>query len=174
MKINKDGLELIKHFEGCYLSPYYCPAGVLTQGYGHTGKDVKKGVNITQAQADKWLAEDMAEFEDAVTRLVKADLNENQFSALVSFSFNVGSGALARSTLLRCIHAGDFKEAGRQFLRWDKAKGKRLKGLTRRREAEKKLFEKPATVEDITEVVKRLKTRIDDIEERLNNAEVRI
>lgn len=140
MKINEAGLNLIKDFEGCRLKAYLCPAGVWTIGYGHT-QGVKPDMVINQLQAERFLRQDLKRFEDAVTSLVKVPITPNQFSALVSFTYNVGTGALYDSTLLRKLNKEDYKGAANEFLRWNKAGGKVLPGLTRRRLAEKDLFE---------------------------------
>ncbi len=138
--INKQGLELIKEFEGCQLEAYLCPAGVPTIGYGHT-RSAKLGQTISQADADALLREDLADSEDAVDRLVTAQINENQFSALVSFTFNIGAEAFERSTLLSMLNANaQIHIVAAQFLRWNKANGEELPGLTRRRHAEQALF----------------------------------
>ena len=140
MRINEAGLNLIKDFEGCRLKAYLCPAGVWTIGYGHT-QGVKPDMVINQLQAERFLRQDLKRFEDAVTSLVKVPITLNQFSALVSFAYNVGVGALYDSTLLRKLNKKDYKGAANEFLRWNKAGGKVLPGLTRRRLAEKDLFE---------------------------------
>ena len=132
-------IPLIKEFEGCKLKAYLCPAGVWTIGYGHTD-GVKEGDEITQQEADRLLANDVHSFSAGVQRLVTSDINRNQLGALTSFAFNVGLGNLRHSTLLRLVNKGDFVGAANQFSRWNKAGGKVLAGLTRRREAEKKLF----------------------------------
>ena len=138
--INEQGLELIKEFEGCQLEAYLCPAGVPTIGYGHT-RSAKLGQTISQADADALLREDLADSEDAVDRLVTAQINENQFSALVSFTFNIGAEAFERSTLLSMLNANaQIHIVAAQFLRWNKANGEELPGLTRRRHAEQALF----------------------------------
>lgn len=139
MKINDKGLELIKRFEGCRLTAYRCPAGVWTIGYGHT-QDVKPGMAITKYDAERFLRQDIRRFEEGVTALVKVPLTSNQFSALVSFAFNVGVSALKSSTLLKKLNRGDLNGAANEFLRWNKAGGKELEGLTKRREAERNLF----------------------------------
>lgn len=139
MKTSQRGIDLIKSFEGCELSAYQDSVGVWTIGYGHT-VGVKKGDKITQAQADKMLAEDLAIYEQGVQSMVKRTLTQGQFDALVSFSFNVGLGALGRSTLLRLLNSGDWQAASQQFARRNKAGGRVLPGLTRRREAERALF----------------------------------
>lgn len=146
MNINQSGLNLVMHFEGCYLRSYKCPAGVWTCGFGATGQDIGPGLVWTREQAEKRLAEDMDKFERAVTDLVKAVLTSDQFSALVSFAFNVGAGALANSTLLKRLNQGRRGEASEEFLRWNKARDPitqnmiSLPGLTRRRKAERALF----------------------------------
>ena len=132
-------VPIIKEFEGCKLKAYLCPAGVWTIGYGHTD-GVKEGDEITQQEADRLLASDVDLFTAGVQRLVTSDINRNQLGALTSFAFNVGLGNLRHSTLLRLVNKGDFVGAANQFPRWNKAGGKVLAGLTRRREAERKLF----------------------------------
>lgn len=140
MQISKAGLDLIKQFEGLYLKAYRCPAGVPTIGYGHTA-GVAMGQTITQQQADDYLRRDVRQFERAVSRLVTVPLTQGQFDALVSFAFNLGDGALAQSTMLRLLNAGDYTGAAAQFDRWNKAGGRVLPGLVRRRAAERALFE---------------------------------
>jgi lysozyme len=133
------GLDLIKSFEGCKLEAYVCPAGVATIGYGRT-KGVVLGQRITQEQADELLQEDLAEAEAAVERLVTVPLTDNQHGALVSLVFNIGVGAFKRSTLLVKLNAGDYGSVPGQIMRWDKAGGKRSRGLIRRRAAEAALW----------------------------------
>lgn len=139
MHISQRGLDLIKQFEGCRLTAYRCPADVLTIGYGHTGPDVTEGLRITPQQAEALLRGDLARFEDGVRRHAGA-ATQDQFDALVSFAFNVGIGALAGSTLLKRHKAGDKARAANEFLRWNKAGGIVLPGLTRRRAAERRLY----------------------------------
>ena len=139
MKISQQGLDLIKHFEGLRLQPYYCSGGVLTIGYGHT-KSVRKGMSITEHEAEQLLKQDLAWAEDAVSQHVQVPIKQNQFDALVSFVFNLGEGAFQRSTLLRKLNAADYKGAANEFKKWVHAGGKRLTGLVRRREAERELF----------------------------------
>lgn len=140
-RINAEGLNLIKRFEGCKLKAYVCPAGVLTIGYGSTGSHVKPGMVITQDQADELLRSDLRRFEDWVAANC-APATDNQFSALVSFAFNLGEGSLKTSTLRRMHMAGDYAGAQAQFARWNKAGGKVLAGLVKRREAEAALYGK--------------------------------
>lgn len=139
MTIGQKGIDLIKSFEGCKLDAYKDAVGVVTIGYGHT-KTAQMGQRITQAQADELLRSDIATFESAVTAAVTVPINQNQFDALVCFAFNVGAGALRDSTLLKKLNAGDYQGAANEFLKWDKAGGKVLAGLTRRRKSERLLF----------------------------------
>jgi len=139
MSINASGLKLIKEFEGLRLKAYRCPAGVLTIGYGHTG-GVREGQVLTQEEAEELLKKDLLVFERGVRNYVKVPLTDNQFSALVSFSYNVGLGAFGKSTLLRKLNARDYNGAATEFAKWNKGGGKVLLGLTRRRTAEKELF----------------------------------
>lgn len=140
MTPSKQARDIIADFEGCKLSAYLCPANVPTIGYGRT-TNVKMGDNCSQEQADSWLAEELEHFGAGVAEMVKVEVSQNQFDALVSFAYNVGLGALKKSTLLRLLNLNKHDECGAQFLRWNKAGGKVLAGLTRRREAEKEMFE---------------------------------
>lgn len=140
------GLKLIKSFEGCRLTAYQCPAGIWSIGYGHTRGTKRgllipqRGLTITQDQAEYLLKLDLQRFEDGVTTLVQVPLEQHEFDALVSFSFNVGTAAFQRSTLLKKLNKGDRLGAAEDFLRWDRVKGKVVPGLTRRREKERLLF----------------------------------
>lgn len=140
MKLNDDGLKLIKSFEGCCLKAYKDMVGVITIGYGHTGADVSEGQIIDEDQALALLQKDLEKFENGVSKLVTCELTDNQFSALVSFSYNLGLGSLKSSTLLKCVNSGDFDQASNEFLKWDKAASKVSSGLLRRRTAESELF----------------------------------
>lgn len=140
---NKAGLKLIRDFEGLRLKSYRCAAGVWTVGYGHTGPDVFPNMTITPREANDLLASDLLRFERAVSESVKMKINDNQFSALVSLAFNVGEGNLKKSTLLKHLNAGRYAMAAGEFVKWNKAKGKVLDGLTRRRVAERDLFNTP-------------------------------
>ena len=141
MKISEAGLSLIKSFEGCVLTAYLDAVGIWTVGYGHTGPSVHRGLTITQKLAEDILAQDVRRFELGVLNNVKVNLNQNEFDALVSFSFNVGVNALKNSTLLRLLNDGaDRSIVAAEFLRWNKGEDKVLEGLTRRRQAEKALF----------------------------------
>ena len=139
-KTSQDGVNLIKSFEGLRLTAYRDPVGVLTIGYGTT-TGVSSGMKITQSQAEAYLKQDLAKFEQAVKDDVTVPLNSNQFDALVSFTYNVGEGALTSSTLLRLLNQGDYQGAADQFARWNKGDGGvELAGLTTRRKAERALF----------------------------------
>lgn len=139
MKISQDGLDLIKHFEGFYPEAYLCPAKVWTIGYGHTG-GVERGDVVTEEEASALLDVDLDEAEHAVNQLVTVELEQCQFDALVSFTFNCGAGSLKESTLLRLLNQGGYEGARQQFARWNKANGKVLPGLTNRRAAEAEMF----------------------------------
>ena len=139
MHINQKGLDLIKKFEGCELEAYLCPAGVVTIGYGHTAT-ARLGQVISEAEAEALLREDVKDAEAAVDRLISVPLTDDEFSALVSFVFNVGATAFEDSTLLKMLNA-EAKTASNQLLRWNKgANREELQGLTRRRYAERALF----------------------------------
>ena len=137
--INQEGLNLIKAFEGLYLEAYQDPVGIWTIGYGHI-QGVTEGMKITLAQAEELLRQDLARYETAVQDAVEVTINEDQFSALTSFCFNLGAGSLFRSTLLKLLNQGKIAEAANEFPRWDKAGGQPLLGLSRRRRAERALF----------------------------------
>lgn len=143
-QVNQKGIDLIKEFEGFRRNAYLCPAGVWTIGYGSTfypdGRKVQKGEVISNKEAEELLKITVNNFAKEVDNLVTVPINDNQFSALVSFAFNVGVYAFKNSTLRRVLNQGNYQEAARQFLRWDKAGGKTLAGLTRRRQAERNLF----------------------------------
>lgn len=141
-QINEAGRALIKKAEGLRLNAYRCPAGVVTIGYGHTG-DVKMGQKITEHQADAIFDLDVSSFEDMVEGLTLGKATDNEFSALVSFAFNLGSKALAGSTLLKKFRAGDKAGAAAEFMKWQYAAGKVLPGLVKRRAAERALFLSP-------------------------------
>ena len=140
MKTSQKGIDLIKRFEGCSLTAYKCPAGRWTIGYGHTN-GVEKGQKITKKQAESFLKEDIELYEDGVNKYVSAPLTQNQFDALVSFTYNVGLGAFKTSTLRQKLNAGDYTGAAKEFPRWNKSSGFVLNGLIARRKAEKELFE---------------------------------
>jgi GH24 family phage-related lysozyme (muramidase) len=137
--INAAGLALIKEFEGLRLTAYQDSVGVWTIGWGTTS-GVTEGMTITEAQAEEFLKQDLIYFEDEVSRLVKVAIDDNEFSALVSFAYNLGSDALANSTLLKLLNRGNHVAAAAEFEKWDKAGGAVLSGLERRRKAERSLF----------------------------------
>jgi lysozyme len=153
LKISDKGLALIKEFEGClkpvqgmpgHFRAYVCPAGVLTIGFGHTnhhGRQFNSGTVWTQAECDAELATDMELFERVVEKHVKVDLKQHQFDALVSFAFNCGEGALAKSTLLRKLNKSDYEGAASEFHKWNKGGGRILSGLVRRRACESLMFQ---------------------------------
>ncbi|WP_417647972.1 lysozyme [Enterobacter hormaechei] len=144
MQTSEKGIALIKEFEGCRLTAYQDSVGVWTIGYGWTqpveGKPIRAGMTIKQETAERLLKTGLVSYESDVSRLVKVGLTQGQFDALVSFTYNLGARSLSTSTLLRKINAGDYAGAADEFLRWNKAGGKVLNGLTRRREAERALF----------------------------------
>lgn len=141
--ISVTALEIVEHFEGYSPTVYICPAGKPTIGYGHVVPkhdlpDFQKP--ITKERARQILMMDMTYAQQAVDRLVKAPLTQNQYDALVSFVFNVGRNEFAKSTLLSHLNKRQYREAADQFPRWVNGGGKRLEGLVRRRRAERDLF----------------------------------
>ena len=140
MKISLEGLSLIKKFEGCKLEAYKCSAGVWTIGYGHT-TGVKEGDVCTQEEAEKLLRGDIFKFEEYVQDSVKVDLDQSQFDALVAWTFNLGPGNLRSSSMLKKLNNGEYESVPFEMRRWNKAGGKTLDGLIRRRQAESLLFE---------------------------------
>jgi lysozyme len=149
LKLSYPGVKLIQHFESClqkkgeHYHAYKCPAGVTTIGWGHTnhhGKQFDASARWTMEECNEAFLEDMEGFERAVRKNVKVPLQQHQFDSLVSFTFNVGEGALKSSTLLRKLNAGDYEGAAKEFKRWDKANGKTLPGLMRRRASEALMF----------------------------------
>jgi lysozyme len=140
MKISAEGLALIKKFEGCELEAYQDAVGVWTIGYGHI-KGVKEGMTITKQQAEEMLLEELVEYENYVLEAVNHQLDQCMFDALVSWTYNLGPSNLNASTMLKVLNAGDYEGVPEQIKRWNKAGGKVLQGLVRRREAEALLFE---------------------------------
>jgi|TARA_R100000742_G_C4191202_1_gene23226 lysozyme len=140
MNISQEGISLIKKFEGCELEAYKCAAGVWTIGYGHT-KNVKEGDSITKEEAETLLVNELMDYCNYVDLYVKVPLKQNQFDALVSWTYNLGPTNLQSSTMLKFLNAGDYHLIPTQIKRWNKAKGQVLEGLTRRREAEALMFE---------------------------------
>lgn len=178
MKLSNKGLNLIKQFEGLVLKPYKAvpTETYLTIGYGHYGSDVKEDVKITKEQAEQMLIKDTEKFEGIVNSLVTVSLNQNQFDALVSFVYNVGSDNFKKSTLLKKLNSKDYVEAGNEFSRWNKSGGKVYAGLVKRRVSEMQLFMKPIQSEkvitknyrvlygeNLTVIAKRFKTTVDEI-----------
>jgi lysozyme len=145
LKTSKNGLNLIKKFEGLRLDAYLDAVQIPTIGYGTivypNGVRVKLGDKCTEAQAEQYLTFKLNQFEADIKRMVKVSLKAQQFDALVSFVYNLGPTNFSKSTLLKKINLKEFDSAAEEFLKWNKAGGKVLKGLTRRREAEKELFE---------------------------------
>lgn len=142
-KTGESGKKLIKEFEGFRAMAYICPAGVPTIGYGTTriqGQPVTIGMKITTEEGDRFLEEDLKFFENAINQNVKIELTQNQFDALVAFVYNVGVANFKKSTLLKKLNSNKVMEASEEFSRWNKAGGKVLAGLSRRRAAEKQLF----------------------------------
>lgn len=145
MKINNAGIQLIKSFEGCLLNAYLDSVQIPTIGYGATfyedGTKVKIGDKITQERANVLLDNHLIYFSQKIKPLIKVELNDNQFSALGSFAFNLGVGALSKSTLLKKVNANpNDKTIEQEFMKWVNAGGKKLNGLVRRRTAESKLY----------------------------------
>lgn len=136
---NQSGLNLLKSFEGCKLTAYKDIGGVWTIGYGET-EGVYPGQTITQEQADEMLMNSLKEFIDGVNSLVTTPISDNQFSALVCFSYNVGLQNLKKSMLLRCVNTLHYSDAAKQFVKWDHVNGIVSDGLLRRRESERDLF----------------------------------
>jgi len=139
MKISNIGIDLIKQFEGCETEAYKCPAGVWTIGYGHI-KGVQEGDVITETQAHEMLVEELKEYESYILNAVEVDLNQNQFDAMVSWVYNLGPTNLKSSTLLQELNSKNYNAAAQEITKWNKAGGKVLTGLVKRREAEASLF----------------------------------
>lgn len=139
MQISANGLNLIKHYEGLYLTTYVCPAGDLTIGYGHR-HDVQPDEHITEEQADQFLQEDLAVVYRVIEHDIKVPLSQNQFDALCSLIFNIGGAHFNRSTLLAKLNLKDYVGAAKEFKRWDYVDGQIVVGLKDRRDAEYQLF----------------------------------
>ena len=146
MKISENGLKLIKKFEGLSLKPYLCSAGVPTIGWGNTFYENMKKVTLQDEPITEERANSLFNFlvttnyVNVVNRLVIVDINQNQFDALVSFVYNLGSGNFEKSTLLKKVNQSDFIGASLEFEKWNRAGGKVLSGLTKRRLSERELF----------------------------------
>ena len=148
MIVSKNGLDLIKEFESFKSKPYLCPSQKATIGFGSTYYPDGKKVTLQDKEITEEKAFEILEyiankdFGSNINKVVKVPLNQNQFDALVSFTYNIGNSNFNSSTLLRWLNQGNYKEASVQLLRWDKSKGIVLNGLTKRRKAEKALFDK--------------------------------
>lgn len=141
--ITQNGINLIKRFEGFSAHIYVCPSGYQTIGYGHVVKEHEREIfknGITEKQAEELLRLDVQEAERGVLRLITVSLTDNQFDALVSFTFNLGAGALQRSTLRWKVNREEHEAAPAEFVKWVWAGGRKLEGLIRRREAEAALY----------------------------------
>lgn len=142
MELSQKGLDLIKSFEGLRLKAYKAVSTekYYTIGYGHYGSDVKENAVITKERAEQLLKQDCGSFVKAVNQMVKVKLTQNQFDALVSFTYNCGAGALQRSDLLKYLNEGDYKKSAAELPRWNKSGDKVLAGLVKRRAKEMELF----------------------------------
>lgn len=173
MKIGKEGLDLIKSFEGCLLTAYLDIVGVPTIGYGCTEgvtkEDVQNKRTITKEEAEQMMMDELVQFEEGVTKYVTSKLSQNQFDALVSFSYNLGLAALHGSTLLKLLNSGDVSGAADQFPKWNHAGGNVVAGLTKRRLAEQALFNKSSD-EQSTDLLPPVPTD-DEIEVKLKGEE---
>jgi len=139
-------LDTIQQFEGLKLKAYKDSVGIWTVGFGNifnldTGNPIKEGDEISLETAERWLKIEVDNLQAKMRKVITVPLNDNQWTALTSLAYNIGFGAFKRSTLLRLLNAGASKEeVAKQFLRWNKAGGKEIKGLTNRRQAESNLF----------------------------------
>lgn len=144
-RVSPEGIAFIKQWEGLRLEAYRCSADAWTIGYGHTA-DVSEGLLITEAEAEKLLMRDLSVSEAGICREVRVELSDNQFAALVSWTFNVGIEAMRKSTLVRKLNAGDYGAVPGELARWNKVKKKVNPGLSNRRAAEAGLWAKGAFV----------------------------
>lgn len=140
MRTSQKGVDLIKHFEGFRSAPYQCQAKVWTIGYGHTKGVTALSESVSKEEAEAILQSDLLKYERSVSNLITVPLTQNQFDALVSFTFNLGGGALQRSSLRQKLNRKDYSGASVEFLKWVRAGGVIRKGLERRRKAERALF----------------------------------
>jgi|TARA_A100000172_G_scaffold80509_2_gene70270 lysozyme len=140
VRTSGQGVALIKKFEGCELKAYQCSANVWTIGYGHT-RGVKEGDEISADKAEYILLEDLIEFEKYVDQLVTVSLNQDQFDALVAWTFNLGPTNLKESTMLLRLNEAQYDDVPAQMARWNRSGGEVLEGLNRRRKAEGLLFQ---------------------------------
>ena len=139
MSMSHTGLKMMMQAEGLRLEAYRCPANVLTIGYGHTGTDVTEGMTINEAQSVELLRDDVRFAEIGVRSYTTVPLTQSQFDALVDFAYNCGIGAMRGSTMLKKLNSRDYLGASEELLRWNRAGGKVMAGLTKRREAEKEM-----------------------------------
>ncbi len=139
MKLGQKGTDILKYFEGCRLEAYQDSVGVWTIGYGHT-KGVTPSMTITQEEAEQMLLTELEEYEGYIENMVAVPLTQNQFDALVVWVYNLGPTNFKNSTLLKELNSGNYYAASNELLRWNKAGGKVLAGLVKRREAEAQLF----------------------------------
>ena len=140
MKISENGLELIKKFEGCETTAYQDSVGVWTIGFGHT-KGVEEGQTCSIEDAESMLADEMDEYEGYINNMVKVDLQQHEFDALVAWVYNLGPTNLGESTMLKVLNGGQFDRVPDEMNRWTRAGGKILEGLVRRRQAESLMFQ---------------------------------
>ena len=140
MKISEDGLELIKKFEGCETTAYQDSVGVWTIGFGHT-KGVEEGQTCSIEDAESMLADEMDEYEGYINNMVKVELQQHEFDALVAWVYNLGPTNLGESTMLKVLNGGQFDRVPEEMNRWTRAGGKILEGLVRRRQAESLMFQ---------------------------------
>jgi len=140
MKISEDGLELIKKFEGCETTAYQDSVGVWTIGFGHT-KGVEEGQTCSIEDAESMLADEMDEYEGYINNMVKVELQQHEFDALVAWVYNLGPTNLGESTMLKVLNGGQFDRVPDEMNRWTRAGGKILEGLVRRRQAESLMFQ---------------------------------
>ena len=140
MKISENGLELIKKFEGCETTAYQDSVGVWTIGFGHT-KGVEEGQTCSIEDAESMLANEMDEYEGYINNMVKVDLQQHEFDALVAWGYNLGPPNLGESTMLKVLNGGQFDRVPEEMNRWTRAGGKILEGLVRRRQAESLMFQ---------------------------------
>ena len=148
MLISNNCVNIVKEFEGFRSKPYKCSAGIPTIGYGSTfyinGEKVSMNDSpISIELAEELLMNTLNMFSAKVNNLIKVELNQNQYDAIISFVYNIGVGGFSKSTMLKLINSKDFTNASKQFIRWNKANGKVVNGLTIRRKKEQELFDKP-------------------------------
>lgn len=171
MKLSSNGINLIKSFEGCKLEAYKCSGGKWTIGWGTTGSidgiEIKQGMKITQTKADEVFIDKLKVYENTVNNYVTyKNLNQNMYDALVSFTYNCGTNAFKKSTLLELLNKGEILKAADQFDLWINAGGKPLEGLKRRRKAEKELFLKNINIKSTNEIDMDLLTAVNKLNKK--------